>query len=233
LKEGEAESYTGVTVRFVPGREAILTIYEDGVEVEQVPMFPLEEQGKEAMHALLLEKGFVRTPPEEMERLKQAELQEALRKEEEDRARVTEYLRRAQERGERLAVDQNSAASNSTEEQQQQELQPPPPPPPTDQEEQDPMVTQVEPEAAVAEQQQPPAKAEAPPAESETVVQEGGPVVIEPEAATTGIAEQPADVAAVDEPASPEAQQQEEQAAPQPASVQEEIVTAVAAEAPQ
>jgi nitrate reductase alpha subunit len=65
LKDGEAEAYTGVTVRYVPGRTAIMDIYKGGTLLEQVPLHTL--QTKPEMHALMKEKGFVMKSPEELE----------------------------------------------------------------------------------------------------------------------------------------------------------------------
>lgn len=56
IKDGEAESYEGVTVRFVPGRTAIMTIYQDGKEKEKVVMHELKS--KQDMHKMMNQKGF-------------------------------------------------------------------------------------------------------------------------------------------------------------------------------
>lgn len=57
LKDGEAESYRGVKVTFVRGKKAIMHVYdEDGKEVETVELHTLKT--KEALHALMREKGF-------------------------------------------------------------------------------------------------------------------------------------------------------------------------------
>ena len=61
-----------------------MTIYEeDGSVVETVPLHVLEEKGKEAMHALMLEKGFVLKAPQEVEQIQQ-EQQAQYQKEKED-----------------------------------------------------------------------------------------------------------------------------------------------------
>jgi hypothetical protein len=38
LKDGEAESYVGVTVEYIHGRRAVLTIYEDEEELEKITL---------------------------------------------------------------------------------------------------------------------------------------------------------------------------------------------------
>ena len=58
LKDGEAEQYQGISIRYVAGREAILTIYNDGVEQEKVHLHTLTD--KASMHRLFQDKGFVK-----------------------------------------------------------------------------------------------------------------------------------------------------------------------------
>jgi hypothetical protein len=57
LKDGEAEQYLGVTVRYVHGRTAVMTIYEGEKEIEQVQLHTI--RSKEKLHAIMKEKGFV------------------------------------------------------------------------------------------------------------------------------------------------------------------------------
>ena len=57
LKDGEAERYEGVSVKYVHGRTAVMTVYVDGVEKERVPLHTIKN--KQAMHSLMVEKGFV------------------------------------------------------------------------------------------------------------------------------------------------------------------------------
>jgi hypothetical protein len=62
---GEADGYENVTVTFIPGRPAILTIYDDNdneneKEVERVELFDYDKKDKEALHELLRSKGFRR-----------------------------------------------------------------------------------------------------------------------------------------------------------------------------
>jgi hypothetical protein len=62
---GEADSYENITVTFIPGRPAILTIYENNdnneeKEVERVELFDYDKKDKEALHELLRSKGFRR-----------------------------------------------------------------------------------------------------------------------------------------------------------------------------
>lgn len=57
LQDGEATSYEGVTVRYVAGRSAVMTIYdENGNEIEKVALHTLHS--KKEMHALMQSKGF-------------------------------------------------------------------------------------------------------------------------------------------------------------------------------
>jgi hypothetical protein len=59
LKDGEAESYIGVTVKYVHGRTAVMTIYDDQKnEVERVDLHVI--RNKERLHEIMKEKGFVR-----------------------------------------------------------------------------------------------------------------------------------------------------------------------------
>jgi len=59
-----AESYHNVKIEFVSGKKPILTIYDDGVETEQVAL--AEYDGSvEALHALFQEKGFIQKPKNE------------------------------------------------------------------------------------------------------------------------------------------------------------------------
>jgi hypothetical protein len=64
---GEADGYENITVTFIPGRPAILSIYEDNEnnennekEVERVELFDYDKKDKEALHELLRSKGFRR-----------------------------------------------------------------------------------------------------------------------------------------------------------------------------
>lgn len=65
MKDGEAEWYRGVTLKFVHGKTAILTIKEDGVFKEEVVLHKIST--KAAMHQMMLEKGFVKKTDEEIE----------------------------------------------------------------------------------------------------------------------------------------------------------------------
>lgn len=56
LKSGEAEQYEGVSIEWIRGKQAIMTIYDDAKEIEQVQMYKL--QTKKEMHAMMEEKGF-------------------------------------------------------------------------------------------------------------------------------------------------------------------------------
>jgi len=85
LKDGEAESYRNVQVKFPEGRKAfhlggkaIMTIYQsdDGEEggegwVEKEKIVLSDYETKEEMHALMVEKGFQLKTPEEIEAMQQ------------------------------------------------------------------------------------------------------------------------------------------------------------------
>ena len=73
---GEAESYQGVKVTYVPGKTAILTIYEDGREKEKIVMHELKD--RPAMHALMKEKGFKLKSSDTTERRAEEERADAL-----------------------------------------------------------------------------------------------------------------------------------------------------------
>ena len=74
LKDGEAEEYQNVQVEYVHGRKAILYIYQDGEEVEQITLS--EYKTKEDMHNLMVEKGFVKKPEEELAEIRERRLQQ-------------------------------------------------------------------------------------------------------------------------------------------------------------
>lgn len=58
LKDGEAEQYEGVTVKYVHGRTAVMTIYDGNrKEVKKVDLHVI--RSKEALHAVMRENGFV------------------------------------------------------------------------------------------------------------------------------------------------------------------------------
>jgi hypothetical protein len=69
LKDREAEYYEGVEVTYQPGRDAVLTIYdESGAERERVVLSDLA--AKEDMHRVMVEKGFRKKSDEEIGRIK-------------------------------------------------------------------------------------------------------------------------------------------------------------------
>jgi hypothetical protein len=73
LKDGEAEFYRGVTVNYIPGRQALLTIYEsdngvdDLVIREKVTLSDIPT--KQEMHQIMKEKGFVLKDDRELQRI--------------------------------------------------------------------------------------------------------------------------------------------------------------------
>jgi septal ring factor EnvC (AmiA/AmiB activator) len=101
LKDGEAEQYEGVEVEYVHGNKAVLTIYKDGEQQEEVTLS--DYPSKTEMRALMEEKGFVKKSAadiEEIEARLEAEKQEDWRKREEQWERnnkVQEQLKEAQQ----------------------------------------------------------------------------------------------------------------------------------------
>eukprot|EP00578_Thalassiosira_sp_NH16_P011678 CAMPEP_0181124710 /NCGR_PEP_ID=MMETSP1071-20121207/26635_1 /TAXON_ID=35127 /ORGANISM="Thalassiosira sp., Strain NH16" /LENGTH=196 /DNA_ID=CAMNT_0023210051 /DNA_START=152 /DNA_END=743 /DNA_ORIENTATION=+ len=100
LKDGEVESYRNVEVSFVPGKKAIMTIYEgesmsavgvDGME-EKEKIVLSDYKTKEEMHALMIEKGFQLKSEEELEAMKIRKQKEAA-EEAERKAKRKEEMR--------------------------------------------------------------------------------------------------------------------------------------------
>jgi hypothetical protein len=56
IKYGGAEAFQNVEIEFIRGRKAVLTIYHDGEEHEQVELQSLGT--KKEMHQMMLDKGF-------------------------------------------------------------------------------------------------------------------------------------------------------------------------------
>lgn len=65
----EADQYENLTVKFIPGRKAILTILDDGKEAEKIVLSDYND--REKMHALLAEKGFKKKSSEELGKLEE------------------------------------------------------------------------------------------------------------------------------------------------------------------
>ena len=65
----EADQYEKLTVKFIPGRKAILTILDDGKETEKIVLSDYND--REKMHALLTEKGFKKKSSEELGKLEE------------------------------------------------------------------------------------------------------------------------------------------------------------------
>jgi hypothetical protein len=77
MQDGEAESYRNVEVEFVPGRQAKMTIYEDGVAIAGEPPIDMTLLvTKEDMHQLMVDKGFEKLTADELEvrKLEQSKL---------------------------------------------------------------------------------------------------------------------------------------------------------------
>jgi len=70
LKEPDGvDLYKKVDVEFIPGRKAVMTIYQDGVENEKITLSDYND--KEKLHALFIEKGFQKYDEEELAEIRQ------------------------------------------------------------------------------------------------------------------------------------------------------------------
>jgi hypothetical protein len=69
-----AEAYENVRVIFISGRKAVLTIYHDDKEVEQIELQTLETT--QAMHELMIDRGFTKKSENELGLLRQRRLQD-------------------------------------------------------------------------------------------------------------------------------------------------------------
>lgn len=96
VKFGGAECFENVVVEFQQGKKAILTIFHDGQETEQIELQSMSTA--EEMHEMMLEKGFKLKSPEEVARI-QKEGHTAFEKEMEGRRKREE---RARERREKM-----------------------------------------------------------------------------------------------------------------------------------
>lgn len=92
LKSYEAEEYRGVQVEYIHGRRAVLSIYHDGELQEDVTLSDLKT--REEMHQLMVEKGFEKMTPEEIEAMRARREQED---QEADRRRLEEKEKRRKE----------------------------------------------------------------------------------------------------------------------------------------
>jgi hypothetical protein len=111
LKGGDAESYEGVTIEYIPGRTAILTVFHDQEQVEKVQLSSLKSQ--QDMHDMMKEKGFTLKSPEEIAKLK-VELEEAERtRKEEQQLKRDRRLKERREEKERLGQTSNADATDA------------------------------------------------------------------------------------------------------------------------
>jgi len=104
LKDYEAQEYKGVEVEFVKGKKAIMTIYDDGEEVESITLS--DYSTKEAMHRLMEEKGFVKKEPAEIEDMKARLRAQALEDQNGKDGKRAERFKEAEER--RRQIEMNS-----------------------------------------------------------------------------------------------------------------------------
>jgi hypothetical protein len=106
VKYGGAENYQNVEVEFISGKNAILAIYNDGVEQEQVALqgIPTEKE----MHQLMLDKGFILKPEEELNEVKERG-EEERQKDEEKKGRIQ---RKQEEKQQKIMNGQKKATEN-------------------------------------------------------------------------------------------------------------------------
>lgn len=102
-------------MKYVGGKKAVLTIYDGDEEKEKVTLSDYKE--KEDMHAMMVEKGFVKKTDEEIEQVK-AETKERKLKEDEERKRKREERLKQQEqrRLEREAAAAKEKAATESQE---------------------------------------------------------------------------------------------------------------------
>lgn len=94
LKDGEAEWYRGVEVKYIHGRKAILTILEDGVEKEKVTLSELKS--KADMHKMMVAKGFVKKSDDDIAQIR-AQIAEEKAAEEKKKVALDEERKMKQE----------------------------------------------------------------------------------------------------------------------------------------
>lgn len=131
MKDGEAEWYHNVSVKYVGGRKAVLTIYDGDEEKEKVTLSDYKE--KDEMHAMMIEKGFTKKSDEEIEQVKldieKRKAEEAAERERkrEERRKLQEQRRKEKEEAamkeaeEKAAADANEAAAPGDSEQKSSE----------------------------------------------------------------------------------------------------------------
>jgi ribosome biogenesis protein Nip4 len=93
-----AEAYENVRVIFISGRKAVLTIYHDDKEVEQIELQTLETT--HAMHELMIDRGFTKRSENELELLRQRRLQD----EEKDAQKMEDRMERRKLQREELGL---------------------------------------------------------------------------------------------------------------------------------
>jgi len=62
-RDGGAEGYEGVSVKWIPGNDPIMTIYDDGIEKEKIDLTKFKSIPD--MHQMMVDKGFVQKVVEE------------------------------------------------------------------------------------------------------------------------------------------------------------------------
>jgi len=73
LKGFEAEEYENIEVQYIHGRKPVLTIFEDGVQKEEVALSTFKQTSD--LHSMMVTKGFIRKSEEAITRMKNQKLE--------------------------------------------------------------------------------------------------------------------------------------------------------------
>jgi len=60
---GEIMEYSGITIDWIRGKKAVLTIYDDGKEIKDIPLYTLKTRND--MHKLMIDEGFQKKTQQE------------------------------------------------------------------------------------------------------------------------------------------------------------------------
>lgn len=118
-----AVTYRNVEIEFIRGKQANMSIMQDGQEIENIVLSEYDKEGEEAIHALFQEKGFEQLSEEELKAkfdARDEEEREEERQNSDDRRRMEEIrlvrLAREKEAEERRLEKKESEDATVTEE---------------------------------------------------------------------------------------------------------------------
>ena len=114
LTHGEAEYYQGVTVTFVKGRKAVMKIFQDGQEVEEIDLQNLDDKDK--LHETFQAKGF-KLREDLTKSLEELRAESDARAEEEKRQKDEARKRRLAKRAEMRKMREEESAAKEFERQ--------------------------------------------------------------------------------------------------------------------